>query len=82
MRLHSLGRPLSFVNLMLAVRFATTREIGLALPNELPKAHNLNRQGSFDALPVLNFVLREFRCVFSVYKALLSRLPSRSHWVC
>jgi hypothetical protein len=43
--LHSLGWLLGYVNFSTAVDFETNCEIGLALPVEPPKAHNLHREG-------------------------------------
>jgi len=58
--LHSLGWPFGFVNFTMAIGFETTREIGLALPVEPPKAHNLDREGLFLGLPVQKNNLEEF----------------------
>jgi hypothetical protein len=44
----------------MAIGFETTREIGLALPIEPPKAHNLDREGSPGGLPVQKDHLEEF----------------------
>jgi len=44
----------------MAIGFETTREIGLALPVEPPKAHNLDREGLFLGLPVQKNNLEEF----------------------
>jgi hypothetical protein len=48
-----------FVNFSMAVDFETTCEIGLALPVEPPKAHNLHREGLLRDLPVQKKMSRE-----------------------
>jgi hypothetical protein len=48
------------VDVVFGSSFLKTCEIGLALPNEAPRAHNLNREGAFSGLPVQKDILEEF----------------------